>query len=704
MAGPDDLLLGGGMGIPLDEAIKIGEFQAMQEQQQEQQWDYAYSANLDEQGLKARRKQNKDRLLHAHANLTIAEEDDLVADLHWKVQTGMYGNKKAMQEDLVWEDSDDESDEYDSSMDEVNGGIHFSEAKPSPTSEAQPSPTDIGRNFLSAVDQAFLVRVVCRGIEHEERLLEATIQGWQNEDTSLAASMIATVKGTISDKEMAVPDVQLWGSRSAKAALTDQMAATNLTVSEYMATIRMAEEAAEALIMDLRPMVNHVAVPRHWRVRQMVGGHVTLQDVKQWGSEGVMKAIHKYKPEKGAAFASYAFLWIKATIDNQINQLSPGLAAKIPAAMKRDLGRIWAEMGRYADENMGQEPSHAYLAEKLDMPLEKVEDLISKQRLALPTSSLNAVVKSMTKNIEDPPELIDTITSSGTNAWDLTGSMSVASPMMSKPGYPALAFAEAHQLRALVQKHLDELSLVDRTLVVEKFGLHGASWSGTTEESAMMARRHFSTAVLGKPKFMRGSLKFGAWKHVAMAAEVSTNVARSRYPKALEKLKEGFEPFEDEFSHLGHMPIAEDAGSLNYCQWETDFFKYIALAFAEAHQLRALVQKHLDELSLVDRTLVVEKFGLHGASWSGTTEESALMARRYFTATVLEGGPAGKAGSKRGSGLYGSLTHMARAAEVSKFLAKARYQTAMDDLRDYFVPFADEFELIGRMPIAEDCW
>mmetsp|Transcript_11532 Transcript_11532/g.17042 ORF Transcript_11532/g.17042 Transcript_11532/m.17042 type:complete len:225 (-) Transcript_11532:144-818(-) len=223
------------------------------------------------------------------------------------------------------------------------------------------------------------------------------------------------------------------------------------------------------------------------------------------------------------------------------------------------------EKDRYADNNFGQEPSHAYLAKKLNISLKQLEDVVKIQPFAVPTSSLNALASTQTKLLENPPEVIDIISSNGADVWDMTGASSTATGALSRPGHPTLAFAEAHQLRTFVHKQLDKLSLVDRTLVAEKFGLHGASWSGTTEESA-------------------------------------------------------------------------------------------------------------------------------------------LMARRYFTATVLEGGPAGKAGSKRGSGLYGSLTHMARAAEVSKFLAKARYQTAMDDLRDYFVPFADEFELIGRMPIAEDCW
>jgi len=76
---------------------------------------------------------------------------------------------------------------------------------------------------------------------------------------------------------------------------------------------------ADRLVYSVLPLVTLIA-------SRYVGTSARLDDLIQEGNVGAMVALHKFDPDKGAAFGTHAAWWISGTIRNTFAKERPALA------------------------------------------------------------------------------------------------------------------------------------------------------------------------------------------------------------------------------------------------------------------------------------------------------------------------------------------------------------------------------------------
>ena len=107
-------------------------------------------------------------------------------------------------------------------------------------------------------------------------------------------------------------------------------------------------------------------------------------DLIQEGNMGLMKAVDKFEYRRGYKFSTYATWWIRQAITRSIADQARTI--RIPVHMIETINKL-VRTGRQMLHEIGREPTPEELAEKLQMPLEKVRKVmkIAKEPISLET-------------------------------------------------------------------------------------------------------------------------------------------------------------------------------------------------------------------------------------------------------------------------------------------------------------------------------
>jgi len=197
----------------------------------------------------------------------------------------------------------------------------------------------------------------------------------------------------------------------------------------------------ELITRNLRLVVNIA--------KNYVGRGLPLLDLIQEGNIGLMKAVDKFKYQKGFKFSTYATWWIRQAITRAL--IDQTKTIRVPVHMMEFYNRV-TKATRELTQRLGREPSNEEIAKKLEVPARKVEEVF--------------------RAIQDPIALQTPVGDEDTELEDFIGDKNSPSPFFD---------AELTESTEHIQRVLRTLTPKEEKVIRMRFGI-GVDRDHTLEE------------------------------------------------------------------------------------------------------------------------------------------------------------------------------------------------------------------------------
>lgn len=296
------------------------------------------------------------------------------------------------------------------------------------------------------------------------------------------------------------------GHMPSKSEIADSL---ELPSSDVVAMIEeKGENAKSTLVQANMRLVFHIA--KYYRYRG-----VAYPDLVQEGTFGLMKAVDKYDPDRGFRFSTYASWWIKQSVSRAIAEKSR--IVRLPVHIHDMMVSISRAEKQFV-ETHARKPSAQELADRLALPLQKVELLVRCAR----------DVNSMDENVYQNKGKM-----SGGNEVQVKDR--IASTEVSQPAY----INERNSLRTELRRSMQILSEREVQIVEMRFGLADGN-PMTLEEIGKHFRvtreriRQIEARALSKMRHpgKTSEIKEIFQDHAELAHQITTALEKQRMPGA----------------------------------------------------------------------------------------------------------------------------------------------------------------------------